>query len=116
MAVKGVAARTHAILPGTIRNKAAEVAVTAWAVDLVTSIWKHTEPAIELLTPEPPIKLQVKLPSRRMVSRRNKCFNLFGYGHYKLFLTTSAHHSRNKIVNPPGERNAIAEFAFTSSV
>jgi hypothetical protein len=77
MPVKGVTARTHTISPGTIRDKAAKVAVTAWAVDLVTSIWKHTEPAIELLTPEPPIKLQVKLPSRRMVTRRNKCFNQF---------------------------------------
>src|SRR5439155_16162147 len=73
MAVNGVAARTNAISPRI--NKVTEVAVTARAVDLVTSKWKHTEPAIELLTPEPPVKLPMKLLSCRMVSRRNKCFS-----------------------------------------
>jgi hypothetical protein len=73
MAVKGAAAWAHTIPIGAIADKATEVALTAWAIDPVTNVWEPTEPAIELLIPQPPIELL----SSRKVSWRNKCFNAF---------------------------------------
>lgn|SRR5258708_998841 len=85
MAVKGAAAWAHTIPIGAVADKATEVAITARAIDPAANVGKHTEPAIELLIPQPPIEL----PSCRKVSWRNKCFNAFCHRYHNRFLSLS---------------------------
>src|SRR6266852_3000931 len=85
MAVKGAAAWARTIPIGAGGDKATEVTITAWTIDPVTYVGKHTEPAIELLIPEPPIEL----PSRRKVSWRNKCFNAVCHRYHNRFLQST---------------------------